>query len=373
MPFKSEKQRKYLWANEPEIARDWTDTYGSRIHKLHGGITHPDGRRGFFAGAEKEAREEGKAMSPGTSATGGGRDGPTPKDTPDGNWFERNIYDRRPHDVAARNKHIQNLSKVDIDKLIAAGVWQPGEEEDYFEGSWIGDSPITSAESLKQLQDLTGYTGGRSASDPRSPHYTGPGGGAVDPYPYTGIASQPATTAATTTASTGLGGGHFQVPIDLLVNQQRAAEGGIIGSVGGMSRPKYQQGNMVGEGIDFEGAMLQSKEIIAELYNALIAQGLSPQEAMEELKRMFEGIRAQGPEEWPRSPDQGPAQTPMPQLGIGLRDAGPQMSRPPAGRREFPRTQSPAWPGGRELLSEQLGDWEFAEGVSEADKKDANQ
>ena len=31
MPFKSEKQRKYLWANEPEIARDWTDTYGSRI------------------------------------------------------------------------------------------------------------------------------------------------------------------------------------------------------------------------------------------------------------------------------------------------------------------------------------------------------
>ena len=38
MPFKSEKQRRYLWANEPEIARDWTDTYGSRIHKNNGGI-----------------------------------------------------------------------------------------------------------------------------------------------------------------------------------------------------------------------------------------------------------------------------------------------------------------------------------------------
>ena len=38
MPFKSEKQRRYLWANEPEIARDWTDTYGSRIHKYDGGI-----------------------------------------------------------------------------------------------------------------------------------------------------------------------------------------------------------------------------------------------------------------------------------------------------------------------------------------------
>ena len=30
MPFKSGKQRRYLWANEPEIARDWTDRYGAR-------------------------------------------------------------------------------------------------------------------------------------------------------------------------------------------------------------------------------------------------------------------------------------------------------------------------------------------------------
>jgi hypothetical protein len=37
MPFKSEAQRKYLWANEPEIARDWTDTYGSEIQAAHGG------------------------------------------------------------------------------------------------------------------------------------------------------------------------------------------------------------------------------------------------------------------------------------------------------------------------------------------------
>jgi len=41
MPFKSEKQRRYLWANEPEIARDWTDTYGSRIQRDNGGITNP--------------------------------------------------------------------------------------------------------------------------------------------------------------------------------------------------------------------------------------------------------------------------------------------------------------------------------------------
>jgi len=38
MPFQSEKQRKYLWANEPAIAREWTDKYGSRVKKETGGI-----------------------------------------------------------------------------------------------------------------------------------------------------------------------------------------------------------------------------------------------------------------------------------------------------------------------------------------------
>jgi len=38
MPFQSEKQRRYLWANEPEIARDWTNKYGSRVKKQDGGI-----------------------------------------------------------------------------------------------------------------------------------------------------------------------------------------------------------------------------------------------------------------------------------------------------------------------------------------------
>ena len=39
MPFQSEKQRKYLWANEPEFAREWTDKYGSRVKKQEGGFT----------------------------------------------------------------------------------------------------------------------------------------------------------------------------------------------------------------------------------------------------------------------------------------------------------------------------------------------
>lgn len=30
MPFKSEKQRRFLWAKHPEIAREWTEKYGSK-------------------------------------------------------------------------------------------------------------------------------------------------------------------------------------------------------------------------------------------------------------------------------------------------------------------------------------------------------
>ena len=33
MPFKSEKQRKYLWKKEPKIARKWTKKYGSKPKK----------------------------------------------------------------------------------------------------------------------------------------------------------------------------------------------------------------------------------------------------------------------------------------------------------------------------------------------------
>jgi hypothetical protein len=51
MPFKSEKQRKYMWAKEPAIAKKWTAKYGSKprkkgglINKKKGGITNAKGR-----------------------------------------------------------------------------------------------------------------------------------------------------------------------------------------------------------------------------------------------------------------------------------------------------------------------------------------
>ena len=50
MPFKSEKQRKYMWAKEPAIAKKWTEKYGSKprkngglINKKKGGITNAKG------------------------------------------------------------------------------------------------------------------------------------------------------------------------------------------------------------------------------------------------------------------------------------------------------------------------------------------
>lgn len=34
MPFKSEKQRRYLWRNEPEIAKKWAHKYGAMARRV---------------------------------------------------------------------------------------------------------------------------------------------------------------------------------------------------------------------------------------------------------------------------------------------------------------------------------------------------
>ena len=68
MPFKSEAQRRYLWANEPEIARDWTETYGSKIQKANGGIM----RLGFYNGGNPHKNDYG---GPAGGASAGGNYG----------------------------------------------------------------------------------------------------------------------------------------------------------------------------------------------------------------------------------------------------------------------------------------------------------
>ena len=70
MPFQSEKQRRYLHANHPEIAKRWEREYAT------GGISNHF-RRKFFTGAlaDTQGPAGGQAMSPGTSTTGGTRHG----------------------------------------------------------------------------------------------------------------------------------------------------------------------------------------------------------------------------------------------------------------------------------------------------------
>lgn len=33
MPFKSEKQKRWMYANKPEMAKEWSDKYGSKPKK----------------------------------------------------------------------------------------------------------------------------------------------------------------------------------------------------------------------------------------------------------------------------------------------------------------------------------------------------
>jgi len=54
MPFKSEKQRRYLWANEPEIAREWTDRYGAS----QGGITRLPFQDGTILPKRRPSKED---------------------------------------------------------------------------------------------------------------------------------------------------------------------------------------------------------------------------------------------------------------------------------------------------------------------------
>lgn len=33
MPFRSAKQRKWMWANKPAMARKWSKKYGSKVKR----------------------------------------------------------------------------------------------------------------------------------------------------------------------------------------------------------------------------------------------------------------------------------------------------------------------------------------------------
>ena len=112
MPFQSEKQRRYLWANEPEIARDWTDTYGSGIAKALGG------RIGFYRGSDRHAgtgASQSQAPSSGPHGGGGGGTKSAPSHSPDRDGpahLSHNApapYQDRIQRIAAQNKRTTDL------------------------------------------------------------------------------------------------------------------------------------------------------------------------------------------------------------------------------------------------------------------------
>jgi len=93
MPFKSEKQRKYLWANEPEIARDWSDKYGSRVKKASGQLVKPGpGRQGY-----------GGPQDWGAEAKGTGAYAP-PDRSPDRGWQNYAIPKPKPRTITRDDK-----------------------------------------------------------------------------------------------------------------------------------------------------------------------------------------------------------------------------------------------------------------------------
>lgn len=48
MPFKSEKQRRWMWVNKPGLAKKWTKKYGSKVReKKNTGGRKGDGFLGY--------------------------------------------------------------------------------------------------------------------------------------------------------------------------------------------------------------------------------------------------------------------------------------------------------------------------------------
>ena len=51
MPFRSVKQRKFLWANHPDIAKRWTEEHGSTPQKAaHGKLVSADYYGSYISG-----------------------------------------------------------------------------------------------------------------------------------------------------------------------------------------------------------------------------------------------------------------------------------------------------------------------------------
>jgi len=62
MPFKSEKQRRYLFANEPELAKKWSNMYGKKIIGL-GGVSKKSPKGYYVLYAKEELATKFKPVT----------------------------------------------------------------------------------------------------------------------------------------------------------------------------------------------------------------------------------------------------------------------------------------------------------------------
>jgi len=142
MPFQSEKQRRYLHANHPEIAKRWERDYAN------GGITLPKGPAGITslngwgskdssqnkAGADISASMDKNPNDPGWGG-GGGKGGgggpPSIKNPPKGPTAEeiaaakaKAEAEKRRLEIEARKKHVKDFKKTQKKKKNILDKWK---------------------------------------------------------------------------------------------------------------------------------------------------------------------------------------------------------------------------------------------------------
>ena len=179
MPFQSEKQRRYLWANEPEIARDWTDTYGSGIAKALGG------RIGFYKGSDRHAGTSSASTSYGPPGSASRTSAPTHQPAPDRGPPPDKGGPINPHADTA--PVIQQQRQTDFRNLINQ---QNREKRDVFQrpgpkvgglGNWAANyagANVGAGLGLKLFGGLPGLIlgtlfGGRTSRNLMNPRYQG--------------------------------------------------------------------------------------------------------------------------------------------------------------------------------------------------------
>ena len=157
MPFKSEKQRRYLWANEPEIARDWTDTYGSRIEAALGGIM----RLGLYNGGPPGGGDKGMK---GTGDSYGGSYGPGRNPSPHEGLGAKDPFQGAPPGLRSDPTHTPTGPKSFGDKI--GGFFKNFNPLDY--APFVGKKSLTGM-GIRAIGDVFGKfgTGWDSSMGPR--------------------------------------------------------------------------------------------------------------------------------------------------------------------------------------------------------------